>query len=440
MASMGYIVGEKVTRLFERAAKKKMPVIMFCCSGGARMQEGMIALMQMEKTAAAVKRHGEKGLLFISVLTNPTMGGVTASFAMLADVVLAEKGAMIGFAGPRVIEQNTGKKLPEGFQTAEFQKEHGFVDAILERENEKEVLGLLVKQHLKKSRKNMLFTLDKQHKLNKRFEHVQDEKLNDGVTAWERVQNARRIDRPTSLDYINNLFEDFYELSGDRVSGDDHAIIGGIVTFNDRTLTVIGNQKGKDSLNDAVYRNWGMASPQGYRKALRLAKQAEKFRRPIIFFIDTIGAACGETAEEDGQGLAIANLLQEMSIIKVPVLSIIIGEGGSGGALALGIANEVWMLENSIYSILTPEGYASIIWKDSKKAKDAAEVMDIDAEKLNRLKVIDYVVKEEEPVTKENMSHVCDKLREKMIDFLEKYGKKSEKRIVSERYNKFRSY
>ena len=440
MASMGYVVGEKVTRLFEKATKKKMPVIMFCCSGGARMQEGMIALMQMEKTAAAVKRHGEKGLLFISVLTNPTMGGVTASFAMLADVVLAEKGAMIGFAGPRVIEQNTGKKLPEGFQTAEFQKEHGFVDAILERENEKKVLGLIVKQHLKKSRKNMLFTLDKQHKLNERFEHVQDEKINDGVTAWERVQNARRIDRPTSLDYINNLFEDFYELSGDRVSGDDHAIVGGIVTFNDRTLTVIGNQKGKDSLNDAVYRNWGMASPQGYRKALRLAKQAEKFRRPIIFFIDTIGAACGETAEEDGQGLAIANLLQEMSTIKVPVLSIIIGEGGSGGALALGVANEVWMLENSIYSILTPEGYASIIWKDSKKAKDAAEVMDIDAEKLNRLKVIDYVVKEEEPVTKENMSHVCDKLREKMIDFLEKYGKKSEKRIVSERYKKFRSY
>lgn len=440
MASMGYVVGEKVTRLFEKATKKKMPVIMFCCSGGARMQEGMIALMQMEKTAAAVKRHGEKGLLFISILTNPTMGGVTASFAMLADVVLAEKGAMIGFAGPRVIEQNTGKKLPEGFQTAEFQKEHGFIDAILERENERKVLGLLVKQHLKKSRKNKLFKLDKQHKFNERLEHVQDEKLNNGVTAWERVQNARRIDRPTSLDYINNLFEDFYELSGDRVSGDDHAIVGGIVTFYDRTLTVIGNQKGKDSLNDALYRNWGMASPQGYRKALRLAKQAEKFRRPIIFFIDTIGAACGETAEEGGQGLAIANLLQEMSTIKVPVLSIIIGEGGSGGALALGVANEVWMLENSIYSILTPEGYASIIWKDSNKAKDAAEIMDIDAEKLNRLKVVDYVVKEEEPVTKENMSHVCDKLRDKMIDFLEKYGKKSERCIVSERYNKFRSY
>lgn len=286
----------------------------------------------------------------------------------------------------------------------------------------------------------MLFTLGKQYKFSERFEHMQDEKLNYGVKAWERVQNARRIDRLTSLDYINNLFEDFYELLGDRVSGDDHAIVGGIVTFNDRTLTVIGNQKGKDSLNDAVYRNLGMASTQGYRKALRLAKQAEKFRRPIIFFVDTIGAACGETAEEDGQGLAIANLLQEMSTIKVPVLSIIMGEGGSGGALALGVANEVWMLENSIYLILTPEGYASIIWKDSKKAKDAAEVMDIDAEKLDRLKVIDYIVKEEEPITKENMSHVCEQLREKMIDFLEKYGKKSEKRIVSERYNKFRSY
>ena len=166
-----------------------------------------------------------------------------------------------------------------------------------------------------------------------------------------------------------------------------HAIVGGIVTFNDRQLTVIGNQKGKDSLNDAVYRNWGMASPQGYRKALRLAKQAEKFRRPIVFFIDTIGAACREKAEEDGQGLAIANLLQEMSTIKVPVLSIIIGEGGSGGALALGVANEVWMLENSTYSILTPEGYASIMWKDSGKAKDAAEVMDLGAKKIGRAHV-----------------------------------------------------
>lgn len=439
MASMGYVVGEKVTRLFEKATKKKLPVIMFCCSGGARMQEGMIALMQMEKTTAAVKRHGEKGLLFISVLTNPTMGGVTASFAMIADVVLAEKGAMIGFAGSRVIEQNTGKKLPEGFQTAEFQKEHGFIDAILEREDEKEALGLLLKQHLKKSKKNMLLTLDKRHKFSERFEHMQGEKLDDGVSAWERVQNARRIDRPTSLDYINNLFENFYELSGDRVSGDDHAIVGGIVTFNDRQLTVIGNQKGKDSLNDAVYRNWGMASPQGYRKALRLAKQAEKFRRPIVFFIDTIGAACREKAEEDGQGLAIANLLQEMSTIKVPVLSIIIGEGGSGGALALGVANEVWMLENSTYSILTPEGYASIMWKDSGKAKDAAEVMDLGAKKLYELKIIDQIIKEEY-ITRDNMDCVCNELREKMNCFFAKFDKKSQKSIVKERYRRFRNY
>ena len=432
MASMGHVVGERITRIFEYATKKKLPVILYCCSGGARMQEGMISLMQMEKTAAAVKRHSDKGLLYISVLTNPTMGGVTASFSTLADIILAEKGAMIGFAGPRVIEQNTGKKLPQGFQTAEFQRQHGFVDAILERENEKETLAFLLKLHQKKAGYNWKAIL------NGKGGRTAD-KAND-IPAWDRVLLARRSDRPTAMDYIEKLFDDFYELRGDRLSGDDHAIVGGIATFFGRPVTVIGNQKGKDSVEDAIFRNWGMASPQGYRKVLRLTKQAEKFHRPIIFLIDTIGAACDEKAEENGQALAIASLLQEMSAVSVPVLSVVIGEGGSGGALALGVGNEVWMLENSIYSILTPEGYASIVWKDSSRAKEAARLMYLGAKELYELKIIDRVIKENDYVTKSNMKDICDELKEEMKGFFRKYERKSPKWIIQNRYRRFRSY
>lgn len=431
MASMGYVVGEKITRLFEKATKKKLPVIMFCCSGGARMQEGIISLMQMEKTAAAVKKHSEAGLLYISVLTNPTMGGVTASFAMLADIVLVEKGARIGFAGARVIEQNIGEKLAKNFQTADFQLEHGFIDAILDRHDVRNTLGNLLNMHRTTPRKNYKVGINAVKLEN----YVVSEK-----SGWERVKVARQFERPTSKDFIDKLFTNFYEMHGDRLLGDDNAIIAGIAMFNGIPITVIGNQKGKHSMKEAIYRNFGMASPQGFRKALRLAKQAEKFNRPIVFFVDTIGAACGEAAEENGQGIAIANLLQEMSIIKVPVLSIIIGEGGSGGALAFCVGNEVWMLENSIYSIISPEAYASIVWKDKNKAKDAANIMGIGADDLCKMKIIDYIVRENTPVTRDDMDTVCQNIEEKLKAFLFKYRGKTQRSIVEERFQRFRKY
>ncbi|SFC13135.1 acetyl-CoA carboxylase carboxyltransferase subunit alpha/beta [Butyrivibrio sp. YAB3001] len=428
MGSMGHIVGEKVTRLFETATRKKLPVILFCCSGGARMQEGIISLMQMEKTAAAVKRHSEEGLLYVSVLTNPTMGGVTASFATIADVVLAEKNAMIGFAGPRVIEQNTGEKLPGGFQSAEFQMEHGFVDRVVERQDLRQELAFLLSIHEKKSS-----FFKRRFRL---FYEIKDGKITER-TPWERVQIARSKERPTSLDYINTLFESFYELKGDRVKEDDHAVIGGVARFRGMPVTVIGTQKGKNSLEEAMYYNWGMPLPSGYRKALRLAKEAEKFHRPIVFFVDTIGASCGKKAEEEGQGQIIANVLQEMSVLKVPTLSVVIGEGGSGGALALGIGNEVWMLENSVYSVLTPEGYASILWKDNNKAADAAKKMKLEAKDLYDLGVIDKIIYEKEPVTTENMDDVCSQLRAGITEFFDKHASGD---VAAMRYKRFRKY
>lgn len=322
------------------------------------MQEGITSLMQKEKTSAAVLKHDEAGLLFISVLTNLTMGGVTASFAMLAVIVLAKKGAMIGFAGARVIEQNIGVRLPEGFQTAEFQLEHGFVDEVISH-TERGYLSKIIKLHSKNSR-NL-----RGSSITKVSNPVKSNILEQG--AWESVLKARSIKRPTSHDYINEIFDDFTEFHGNKALSDDKAVVAGIASIYGKTVTVIGLQKGKKSLDESLYRNWGMASQGGYRKALRLMKQAEKFRRPIICFVDTIGADCGLEAEEQGQGYAIADILRTVPDIKVPNLSIVHGEEGSGGALVLGVANEVWMLENAVYSILTPEGYMSICGKTMEK-------------------------------------------------------------------------
>ena len=229
-------------------------------------------------------------------------------------------------------------------------------------------------------------------------------------------------------------------MHGDRLGGEDHAIIGGIAQFHGCSVTVIGHQKGKNSVEEAIYRNWGMPVPQGYRKALRLMKQAEKFKRPVICFVDTIGAACGIEAEKNGQGFAIAELLKESSDLKVPILSIIIGEGGSGGALALAVGNEVWILENAIYSILTPESYASILWKDNNRAPYAAEKMKLVAGDLYKLKVVDKIIGEREPVTVKNMDVVCSELEKNIEKFIIKSEKKSARKIVRERQDKFKAY
>ncbi len=259
------------------------------------------------------------------------------------------------------------------------------------------------------------------------------------LSPWDRVRIARGKDRPTALFYIENLFEDFFELHGDRHFKDDPAIVGGLATIDGRAVTVIGQQKGR-STKENVLRNFGMPYPEGYRKALRLMKQAEKFGRPVICFVDTSGAYCGIGAEERGQGEAIARNLLEMSALKVPVLSIIIGEGGSGGALALAVANEVWMLENSMYSILSPEGFASILWKDSKRAKEAAGAMKITARELKGLGVIDKIVGEKELLTPESSVAVLAKMKKGIVRFLRSYDTKSGEEIAGERYERFRKY
>ncbi|MGN0466763.1 MAG: acetyl-CoA carboxylase carboxyltransferase subunit alpha [Lachnospiraceae bacterium] len=259
------------------------------------------------------------------------------------------------------------------------------------------------------------------------------------LTAWDRVQIARSADRPTALDYISVLFNRFMELHGDRLEGDDPAIVGGLARIFHTNVTVIGQQKGRNT-KENIKRNFGMPSPSGYRKALRLMKQAEKFNRPIICFVDTPGAFCGIEAEEKGEGEAIARNLFEMSSLKVPILSIVIGEGGSGGALALAVANEVWMLENSMYSILSPEGFSSILWKDKKRASEAASIMKCTAADLKELGIIERVIKETEPVKTENINEVAEQMKEGIFQFLQKYKEMQGEQIAQERYERFRKF
>ena len=428
MASMGQVVGEKITRAVERATKEQLPVIIFACSGGARMQEGIVSLMQMAKTAAALKRHSDAGLLYVSVLADPTTGGVTASFAMLGDVILAEPKALIGFAGPRVIEQTIGEKLPKGFQRSEFLLEHGFIDRIVERKEMRTVLENILQMH--HTAQNPVIQKPVQT-VEKERQSVQEK------DAWERVTISRKNDRPVGQDYIRILFSDFLEFHGDRCYGDDTAIIGGIARFAGIPVTVIAQAKGK-STKENVAHHFGMPSPEGYRKALRLMKQAEKFKRPILLFVDTPGAFCGIEAEERGQGEAIARNLFEMSSMKVPILSVVIGEGGSGGALALAVADEVWMLENAIYSVLSPEGFASILWKDSKRASEAAAVMKLTAADLKKLGVIEAVIAEPEVYTEETMQSVVFVLQKKITEFLDTHCNFSPEELAAQRYERFR--
>ena len=448
MASMGEVVGEKITRMIERAQSERLPIVLFACSGGARMQEGIVSLMQMVKTSAALKRYSDAGGFYVSVLTNPTTGGVTASFAMLGDVILAEPGALIGFAGPRVIEQTIGQKLPKGFQKSEFLLEHGFIDRIVEREEMRGLLYRILKMHpldkdtawdaenneQKNGQKN-------EQQLKRQPERQSTGTLRQGpcTDAWERVQRSRRKDRPVASEYIERLFTNFIEFHGDRAFGDDPAIIGGVADFHGIPVTVIAQEKGMTT-KENIARNFGMPSPEGYRKALRLMKQAEKFNRPIVTFVDTPGAYPGLKAEKHGIGEAIARNLMEMSQLTVPIIVIVIGEGGSGVALALSVGDRMVMLENSVYSVLSPEGFASILWKDKdgSRVHEAAELMKLTANDLYEMKIIDKIIKEPRGGITKNREYVYKRLRIYLRNTLEELMKLSKTSLVNKRYNKFR--
>lgn len=459
MGSMGSVEGEKLTLAIEEADRRKLPLIIFSASGGARMQEGMFSLMQMAKTSAAVQKLRDHGGLYISVLTHPTTGGVSASFASLGDLILAEPGALIGFAGPRVIEQTIGEKLPKGFQRAEFQLEHGFVDRIVSRKDEREVITQILRMHGYGSQEMQTNSKEKQTnskeiETSSKEKETSSTKMQTGsassssaqinrtgtysaLSVYDRIAIVRDKSRPKITDYIDGIFDDFMELSGDRLGKEDPAILGGIALLAGRAVTVIGHRKGKD-LKDNLTCNFGMPEPEGYRKALRLMKEAERFGRPVVTFIDTPGAYPGKEAEEHGQSMAIAENLAAMSSLRVPVISIVTGEGNSGGALAIGVGDEIWMLENAVYSVLSPEGFASILWKDASKAAEASEVMKMTAEDLLKQGIADRILPEPAGGAQKDLPQMCRTIKTALIDKLEELTSMSVEDLLEKRYQKYR--
>lgn len=429
MASMGMAVGEKITRAVEYATKKKLPLVIFSASGGARMQEGMLSLMQMAKTSAAIGKLRETGGLFISVMTNPTTGGVTASFASLGDVQIAEPGALIGFAGPRVISQTIGEKLPEGFQSAEFLYEHGLLDGVVPRAELKGYITKLISLHQKGKRIHL--ASDKNELAGKIEEELASR------SADERVLIARNESRPTGRDYIDRLISDFCEFGGDRLHAEDVSIVCGVGTFHGISVVVIAQERGK-SLDEKISYRFGMPNPEGYRKAERLMKHADRFGLPIITFVDTPGAYPGKEAEENGQGSAIAHCLLTLSRLRVPVVNVFVGEGGSGGALAIGFGDCMIMLENSVFSILSPEGFASILYKDSSRWKEACENMKMTAAELKEMGICDCVIKEDGEGAHEKSEPVFKRLDAAIAENLGRLMKLSGEDIVKQRYRRLR--
>ncbi|MFL5654412.1 MAG: acetyl-CoA carboxylase carboxyltransferase subunit alpha [Ktedonobacteraceae bacterium] len=428
--SMGSVVGEKVTRAIELGIESRTPVLICSASGGARMQEGTLSLMQMAKTSAALARLAESGIPYFSLLADPTYGGVSASFATLGDLILAEPKARAGFAGPQVIEQTIRQKLPEGFQSAEFLMEKGQIDLIVPRAELSNTLKKLLAFHDKQATTatQVISTPP-----------LRESDRTESRSAWESVQLARHPDRPNFRDYMEGIFDGFTELHGDRTFRDDPAIAGGLAFLEGRPVMVMGHQKGRGT-RENIERNFGMPHPEGYRKALRLMQYAGRFQLPLLTFIDTPGAYPGLAAEERNQSEAIARNLLVMSRLPMPIICTIIGEGGSGGALALGVGDRVLMLENAIYAVISPEGCATILFKNAAMAPRAAEASRLTAHELHKLGVADEVVPEPTGGAHLDMVTTMATLKKALIRNLDALIGMERSELVNARYLRFRSF
>jgi acetyl-CoA carboxylase carboxyl transferase beta subunit/acetyl-CoA carboxylase carboxyl transferase alpha subunit len=421
--SMGSVVGEKIALALELAAERRYPFISIVSSGGARMQEGMLSLVQMGKTAAAAMRLHQAGVPSVTVLTDPTTGGVYASFASQGDFLFAEPGALIGFAGPRVIEELTGEPQPPGTHTAEFLLEHGHVDGVVDRARLRGVLATLLQ----------LFQARGPGDVRGPREPYRPPSI-PPLSAWPELQLARRADRPTAADYIRRLMPQFIELRGDRVFGDDAAVIAGIGDLAGMTVCAIGQERGHGDPK----RNGGRLRPEGFRKAARIMRLAAELRLPLLTFIDTPGAHLDYDSEARGLAGALSSCLANMSVLPVPVVSVVIGEGGSGPALALGIADRILMQEHAVYSVIAPEGAAAIVHRDAARAQEIADALKMTAYDCLVLGVVDLIVPEPENGAHVDPDYAALLLRGEIVNALIDLRKRDPRRLVEERWRKFR--
>jgi acetyl-CoA carboxylase carboxyl transferase subunit beta len=477
--SMGAVVGEKVARSAEHALAARVPLVVVSASGGARMQEGTLALMQLAKTLAALERLRTGGVPFISVLSDPTTGGVFASFAAVGDVNIAEPDALIGFAGARVTAGTIAAELPPGFQRAEFLFSHGFVDRVVVRSGLRDELATILRllpargtydepepvEDVPAFRPfSFLTTLaDRVGELTN-GDGTPDaaEPAPDGppVTVpavaadgavevasaaaearddvWARVQLARNLHRPRTLEFVDAMADEFVELHGDRLFGDDAAIVAGLARIDGRRVVIIGQQKGADT-DENIKRNFGMPHPEGYRKAMRVMELAERSGLAIVTFVDVPGAHPGPESEERGIAEAIARSIGLMSRLRTPIVTVITGEGGSGGALAIAVGDVVIALENAVYSVISPEGCASILWRTADEAATAAAAMRMSAADQHALGVVDIVVPEPGEGAHAEPAQTAERLRSIIVDRLEALEAIPIDSLIEQRYRRYRA-
>ena len=427
--TMGCVVGEKVALALEQAVKQKVPAIAVVTSGGARIQEGVLSLMQMAKTAMAANLLNDKGLPFISVLANPATGQVYASFANLADVLLAEPGAILGFSPLRVIKETSDLPLPRGSQTAESHLEHGMLDAVVDRTKLRDTLAVLL------DLVGPQYRLEARQGRPKQQARVQESGA--WSSAWSSVQLARHESRPSSTDYIGRIFTNFVELHGDRAFGDDQSIVCGLAHLGGQTVVVIGQERSRSGSSSE--RQDARTGPEGFRKCQRALRLAAKFDMPVVTLIDTPGPDLSVDAEERGLGNALATTMSLMGGLQVPTISVVIGEGGSAGALALGVADRVVMMENAIYSTISPEEAAELIYQDEAMAGEAAESLRLTAQDCRELGIVDVVVSEPPGGAHGDPDGAARQLRRVLLQELSELQSMSKRRMLRSRYKAFRN-
>lgn len=424
--TMGCVVGEKVALALERSVKLRIPAVAVVTSGGARIQEGVLSLMQMAKTTIAANRMNEAGLPYVTVLANPATGQAFGSFANLADIILAEPGAIVGFSPFGALQKASDKPLSTESHAAESRLDHGLLDAVVDRRELHSVLGVL------------LDLLGPRYRLERSAKEAAPGADVARTPAWDSVQLSRHRSRPTAADYARMMFSNFVELHGDRSHGDDRSILCGMAQLAGQTVMVIGQQRGHDENGKASAQD-GRTRPEGFRKAQRGMRLAAKFKLPLITLIDTPGPDLSQDAEERGLGNSIASTMALMAGLEVPSISIVLGEGGSGGALAVGVADRTLMLEHATYTAISPEEAAEMIYQDAGRADEAAESMRLTARDCRDLGIIDIVVPEPPGGAHADPAEAARQLRRTIISELVTIQSRSAKNILRDRYKKYRN-
>ena len=417
--TMGCVVGEKVALALEQAAKRNLPAVAVITSGGARFQEGVLSLMQMAKTSIAAVQLAKKGLPFIVVLANPTTGQAYASFASLADIIVAEPEAIVGFSSVRDLQEAEENPLPSGSQTAEAHLQNGLIDGIVDRTKLRSLLAII------------LDLLGQQYRLTSpdrgRKRTLEPQKTD----AWDYVQLARHEDRPTSSDYISSVFSNFVEIHGDRRGEEDESVICGLGQIGGLTVMVVGQERSRASVKGV--------SPAGFRKAQRAFEMAGKFGLPVITLIDSVGPDVSLEAEQRGLGRSIAKTIADLSGTNSPTIAVVIGEGGSEAALAFGVADRVLMMENAIYSTISPEGAAELIYQDEARAEEVAELLKLTAHDCRAYGIVDLLVQEPPGGAHTDHDEAARQLRRVLLQELADLLSKSNRSLLKDRYKKFRN-